>query len=90
MENQNEITCKNNRKESAICRNEDVSYCMDKPKLNFRFHNPNKTDEYLKVFLDILLDANMQRISEEVCIALEENEKRKNDIEIKISTNKGE
>ena len=47
---------------------------MDKPGLNFRFHNPNKTDEYLKVFLNILLEANMQRIAEEVSITLEESE----------------
>lgn len=60
---------------------------MDKPKLNFRFHNPNQTDEYIKVFLDILLDANMQRVAEEVRIALEESEKQN---EIKIGTNKGE
>lgn len=87
MKHQSEITCKNNRKESAICRNEGVTYCMDKPKLNFRFHNPNKTDEYLKVFLNILLEANMQRIAEEVSIALEESEKQN---DIKIITNKGE
>lgn len=60
---------------------------MDKPKLNFRFHNPNKTDEYLKVFLNILLEANMQRIAEEVSIALDESEKQN---DIKIITNKGE
>lgn len=89
MKKQNEITCRNNRKDSAICRNEGVSYCMDKPKLNFRFHNPNKTDVYLKVFLDILLDVNMQRIAEEVSIALEESENQ-NDIIAKNSINKGE
>ncbi|MCM1295940.1 MAG: hypothetical protein NC311_10400 [Muribaculaceae bacterium] len=62
---------------------------MDKPKLNFRFHNPNKADVYLKVFLDILLDANMQRIAEEVSIALEESENQ-NEIIAKNSINKGE
>lgn len=56
MENQNEITCKNNKKESAICRNEGVSYCMDKPKLNFCFHNPNSEENFVRMLISVCME----------------------------------
>lgn len=56
MENQNEITCRNNRKGSAICRNKGVSYCMDKPKLNFRFHNPNSEENFVRMLISVCME----------------------------------
>ncbi len=56
MEKQNEITCRNNRKDSAICRNEGVSYCMDKPKLNFRFHNPNSDENFVRLLISVCME----------------------------------
>lgn len=35
---------------------------MKRPKLNYRFHNPNKNDDVLiKVLLDVLIEANMKK-----------------------------
>ena len=35
---------------------------MKRPKLNYRFHNPNKNDDMLiKVLLDVLIEANMKK-----------------------------
>ena len=35
---------------------------MDKPKINYRFHNPNPTDEELtRVLLRICVDANRKK-----------------------------
>lgn len=56
MEKQSEITCRNNRKGSAICRNEGVSYCMDKPKLNFRFHNPNSEEDFVRLLISVCME----------------------------------
>lgn len=56
MENQREITCKNNRKESAICRNEGVTYSMDKPKLNFRFYNPNSEENFVRMLISVCME----------------------------------
>ena len=56
MENQCRGTCKNNEKESAICRNEGVSYCMDKPKLKFRFHNPNSEENFVRMLISVCME----------------------------------
>lgn len=56
MEIQCKRTCKNNEKESAICRNEGVSYCMDKSKLNFRFHNPNSEEDFVRLLLSVCME----------------------------------
>jgi len=67
-----------------ICRNDDVKYTikaggrkLDKPKLNFRFHNPNTPEELTKILLRVCIDANMKKIehilSEEAAVALDEN-----------------
>lgn len=50
---------------------------MDKPKLNFSFHNPNTPEEMTKMLLRVCIDANMKRVEqvirEEAAIALDEN-----------------
>ena len=50
---------------------------MDKPKLNFRFHNPNTPEELTKILLRVCIDANMKKVEhiirEEVSVALDEN-----------------
>lgn len=50
---------------------------MDKPKLNFRFHNPNTPEELTKILLRVCIDANMKKVEqvirEEAAIALDEN-----------------
>ena len=56
MANQCRGTCKNNEKESAICRNEGVSYCMDKPKLKFRFHNPNSEENFVRMLISVCME----------------------------------
>lgn len=56
MKKQNEITCRNNRKDSAICRNEGVSYCMDNPKLNFRFHNLNSEENFVRLLISVCME----------------------------------
>lgn len=66
MKKQNEITCKNNRKESAICRNEGVSYCMDKPKLNFRFHNPNSEDNFARMLISVCMETCRAKADEAI------------------------
>ncbi len=35
---------------------------MDKPKLNFRFHNPNTPEELTKILLRVCIDANMKKV----------------------------
>ena len=37
---------------------------MDKPKLNFRFYNPNKPEELTKILLRVCLDANMKKVEQ--------------------------
>lgn len=67
-----------------ICRNGNVEYTikqggrkLDKPKLNFRFHNPNTPEELTKILLRVCIDANMKKVEqvirEEAAIALDEN-----------------
>ncbi len=50
---------------------------MDKPKLNFRFHNPNTPEELTKMLLRVCIDANMKKVEhiirEEAAVALDEN-----------------
>lgn len=66
MEIQCRGTCKNNEKESAICRNEGVSYCMDKPKLNFRFHNPNSEEGFVRLLLSVCMETCKVRADEAI------------------------
>ena len=51
---------------------------MDKPKLNFRFHNSNSTESLAHALLRVCIDANMERveriIQEEAMVALDEGE----------------
>ncbi len=49
---------------------------MDKPKLNFRFHNPNTPEELTKILLRVCVDANMKKVEQiisEEAFALDEN-----------------
>ena len=50
---------------------------MDKPKLNFRFHNPNTPEELTKILLRVCIDANMKKVEqivrEEAAVAHDEN-----------------
>lgn len=51
---------------------------MDKPKLNFRFHNSNSTESLTRALLRVCVEANMERvdriIKEEAMAALDEGE----------------
>ena len=51
---------------------------MDKPKLNFRFHNSNSTESLARALLRVCIDANVERvdriIKEEAMVALDEVE----------------
>ena len=51
---------------------------MDKPKLNFRFHNSNSAESIARALLRVCIDANMERveriIKEEAMAALDEGE----------------
>lgn len=51
---------------------------MDKPKLNFRFHNSNSTESLARALLRVCIDANMERVEtiirEEAMAALDERE----------------
>lgn len=73
MENQCRGTCKNNEKESAICRNEDVSYCMDKPKLNFRFHNPNSEENFVRMLISVCMETCKVKADEAISSELLKN-----------------
>ena len=73
MENQSEITCKNNRKEGAICRNEGVTYSMDKPKLNFRFHNPNKEEDFVRLLISVCMETCKGKADEAISAELLKN-----------------
>ena len=66
------------------CRNSVIDYIiktggrkLDKPKLNFRFHNPNTPEELTKILLRVCIDANMKKVEhiirEEAAVALDEN-----------------
>ncbi len=74
MENQCRGTCKNNEKESAICRNEGVSYCMDKPKLNFRFHNPNSEENFVRLLLSVCMETCKAKADEAISSELLKNQ----------------
>ena len=37
---------------------------MDKPKLNFRFYNPNTPEELTKTLLRVCIDANMKKVEQ--------------------------
>ncbi|MGN1373561.1 MAG: hypothetical protein ACI4VK_05930 [Candidatus Coproplasma sp.] len=40
---------------------------MKRPKLNYRFHNPNKNDdELIKVLLSVCIDANRKKAEEAI------------------------
>jgi len=70
------------------CRKRGVRYTnvggrrVDKPKLNFRFHNQNDAEELTRVLLRVCVCANMKKVEAAIKqgIAVEEeyNEKRKN------------
>ena len=72
-----------------ICRNGGVRYRgaggrrLDKPKLNFRFHDGNTPEALARVLLDICIDANMERIEaaikRETAVAAEKTDKRENE-----------
>ena len=51
---------------------------MDKPKLNFRFHNSNSAESFTRVLLRVCIDANMERVEriirEEAMASLDESE----------------
>ncbi len=51
---------------------------MDKPKLNFRFHNPNSAELLTRALLRVCIDANMERVEsiirEEAIAILDESE----------------
>ena len=80
----NEIKERNLQLGGDICRNGNVKYTikeggrkLDKPKLNFRFHNPNTPEELTKILLRVCIDANMKKVEqiirEESAIAFDEN-----------------
>lgn len=56
---------------------------MDKPKLNFRFHNGNTPEAFARVLLNICIDANMERIEaalkRETAAKAEKTDKRENE-----------
>lgn len=51
---------------------------MDKPKLNFRFHNSNSAESLTRALLRVCIDANMERVEqlirEEAMMELDESE----------------
>lgn len=51
---------------------------MDKPKLNFRFHNSNSAESLTRTLLRFCIDANMERVEkiirEEAMATLDESE----------------
>lgn len=56
---------------------------MDKPKLNFRFHNPNTPEELTNILLRVCIDANMKKVElimrEEAAVALDNSIGDKNE-----------
>ena len=51
---------------------------MDKPKLNFRFHNPNSAESLTRAVLRVCIDSNIERVAsiirEEAIATLDESE----------------
>lgn len=49
---------------------------MDKPKLNFRFHNSNTPENLARMLLRVCIDCNMEKVEkairEEIAIATDE------------------
>ncbi|MGN0804259.1 MAG: hypothetical protein ACI4MS_02640 [Candidatus Coproplasma sp.] len=64
---------------------------MKRPKLNYRFHNPNKNDdELIKVLLDVLIEANMKKAETAIMEGmklLESQEQERANTQEKISQN---
>lgn len=64
-----------------ICRKRGVRYRdaggrrLDKPKLNYRFHNENTPEALARVLLRICIDANMDKVESvlkrEIAVAVE-------------------
>lgn len=75
---------RNNQNNGDNCRNGAVKYTIkaggrrvDKPKLNYRFHNSNSPEALTRLLLRVCIDANMERvnraISDEIALTLDEN-----------------
>lgn len=75
---------RNNQNKGDNCRNRAVKYTiktggrrMDKPKLNFRFHNSNSPEALTRLLIRVCIDANMEKaeraINEEIALTLDEN-----------------
>lgn len=64
---------------------------MKRPKLNYRFHNPNKNDdELIKVLLGVLIEANMKKAETAIMEGmklLESQEQEQANTQEKISQN---
>lgn len=58
---------------SAICRNEGVSYCMDKHKLNFRFHNPNSDEDFVRMLISVCMETCKKKADEAISAELLKN-----------------
>lgn len=72
-----------------ICRKRGVRYRdaggrrLDKPKLNYRFHNENTPEALARVLLRICIDANMDKVEsalkQEIVISVEKAKPQEND-----------
>ena len=73
-----------NQNNGDNCRNKAVKYTiktggrrMDKPKLNFRFHNSNSPEALTRLLIRVCIDANMEKakqaINDEIALTLDEN-----------------
>ncbi len=75
---------RNNQNNGDNCRNGAVKYTiktggrrMNKPKLNFRFHNSNSPEDLTRLLISVCIDANMEKaeraINDEIALTLDEN-----------------
>ncbi len=75
---------RNNQNNGDNCRNGAVKYTikaggrrMDKPKLNFRFHNSNSPEALTRLLISVCIDANMEKaeraINDEIALTFAEN-----------------
>lgn len=75
---------RNNQNNGDNCRNGAVKYTikaggrrMDKPKLNFSFHNSNSPEALTRLLIRVCIDANMEKaeraINDEIALTLDEN-----------------
>lgn len=75
---------RNNQNNGDNCRNGAVKYTikaggrrMDKPKLNFRFHNSNSPEALTRLLISVCIDANMEKaaraINDEIALTIAEN-----------------